>query len=72
MNLNELERNFNKGHMTLEQIAWLIAEVKNLEEQANEMAEKHAEKDIAIEKFMNEITRLRIVEQAYIGMRLAK
>jgi hypothetical protein len=64
LDIQTIEFNFNRGQMNLEQIQWLIETIKGLEEQANLMAEKAAEKDIAMEEFM------RIIEEQKANIRL--
>ena len=66
MDIQTIEHSFNRGQMNLEQIQWLIESVKGLEEQANLMAEKSAEKEIAMEEFM------RIIEEQKLEIKQLK
>lgn len=57
MNLQIIKGNFNRGRMNIGEIKWLIDSYERLQEENGAMAEKHAEKDIAIAEFM------RIIDQ---------
>ena len=52
MKLQMIKQNFNRGRMNIEDIKWLIDSFEQLQEENGDMAEKHAEKDIAIAEFM--------------------
>jgi lipopolysaccharide biosynthesis protein len=52
MNLQTIKANYNRDRMCLHEIEWLIDMVAQLEEENASMAEKHAEKDIAIRDLM--------------------
>lgn len=57
---------YNEMNKTIQEQA---KEIELLEEQSEGMAEKHAEKDIAIQNMNREIERLRTIEQTYQALR---
>jgi hypothetical protein len=73
MNIETVISNFNRGRMYLNEIQWLIDTVEQLEEENGTMAEKHAEKDLAIRDLMQmnlqqkeRIAQLENVKEMYL------
>jgi hypothetical protein len=64
MNLKLIKENFNRGRMNIPEIYWLIKTVEQLIEENGAMAEKHADKDIAIAEF------IQIIEQQDADIKL--
>jgi hypothetical protein len=62
VNLQTIVNNFNRGRMNIQDIKWLIDSFELLQEENGAMAEKHAEKSLAIADFMRiiEIQRKEI------------
>lgn len=52
MKLQTVKDNFNRGRMNIDDIKWLIDSFELVQEENGAMAEKHAEKSIAIADFM--------------------
>lgn len=78
MNLLTIKNDFNRGRMNIEDIKELINTVKELEEENGLMAEKHAEKDMAIQVLMQmvaekqeRIAQLENVKEMYLNANLA-
>ncbi|MBT2722285.1 hypothetical protein [Bacillus sp. ISL-46] len=59
MNLQIIKGSFNRGRMNIAEIKWLIDSYEQLQEENGAMAEKHAEKDMAIADFMSIVTQQR-------------
>lgn len=74
MNIQTIKNGFNRGQMQIEEIKWLIDSLEQLQAENGVMAEKHAEKDMAIAQFMRiieqqkeEIILFRLTEASIIG-----
>ena len=51
MDIQTIKNNYNRGRMSIDAIKWLIDSFEQLQAENGAMAEKHAEKDIAITDF---------------------
>lgn len=74
MNLETVKNNINRGRLSFDEINWMLKTIDFLEEENGNMAEKHADKDLAIRDLMQmnlqqkqRIAELEAIKEMYLN-----